>query len=888
MAHLSGNISQGRRGSLPTLDKRNSSNRLTMASINDEARYRAIADYLYSKISAQNWFSPSVPGSPRGVLLRKAREKYETQPRTIDSMLGAAVLKMNVGCAFTMSTQTTLVIGSTLQTYETEISLPDGSQVQVIDSLADIVESGTGFVKKFQYCAYLRQEQFLLVWHDDLECILQKAMEIEDKLLGLIWGSTASPFALNTPPLSKQNSAYPSTVYLPLDTKGQPGVSETELPLEESDEEAATASQESLSRPLVFTSSINTGMGMFLILVLILGLGVSSLVFESMMDGNYIRYALIATIPLFIIFSMFFCIVLVSDLFRAFGPITSMRTNSRFFSAVAPNYKKAIATGMSPPHITIQMPVYKESLDGVIIPTLRSLKKAISHYECHGGTASVFINDDGMAFLSEEEQKERINFYHDNNVGWVSRPKHGEDGYQRKGKFKKASNMNFCLNISCQVEQILRKFVDQKMQSEKAEAAFFDSREEESLYQDALEQVLEGDKRAKAGGNIRVGEFILIVDSDTLVPEDCLIYGAAEMFFSPEVAIIQHATGVMQVQHDYFENGISFFTNLIYSAIRFAVGNGEVAPFVGHNAFLRWKAVQSVGRVEEGGYIAYWSEAHVSEDFDIALRLQIEGSIVRLATYQNNEFKEGVSLTIYDELNRWEKYAYGCNELVFNPIWTWLWRGPFTKLFITFLRSDMHLSSKITVLGYISSYYALASSFPLTILNYFLTGWIIDELDKFYLPSWQVFLSVVLVFSFSGNVTLAIMRYRLKEKALWASLVENFKWMPFFSIFFGGLSFHLNLALLSHMFGIDMQWGATQKEVENSNFFMEMPKIWQRFKWMYAIVIPMFGCMIYLGCFAPRGWEINQVVSIVPLAVMLASHALVPFVLNPSVMVFNY
>jgi hypothetical protein len=61
------------------------------------------------------------------------------------------------------------------------------------------------------------------------------------------------------------------------------------------------------------------------------------------------------------------------------------------------------------------------------------------------------------------------------------------------------------------------------------------------------------------------------------------------MFLSPEVAIVQHSTGVMQVQHDYFENGITYFTNMVYSAINFSVSNGEVAPFVGHNAFLRWQ-----------------------------------------------------------------------------------------------------------------------------------------------------------------------------------------------------------------------------------------------------------------------------------------------------------
>jgi cellulose synthase/poly-beta-1,6-N-acetylglucosamine synthase-like glycosyltransferase len=131
------------------------------------------------------------------------------------------------------------------------------------------------------------------------------------------------------------------------------------------------------------------------------------------------------------------------------------------------------------------------------------------------------------------------------------------------------------------------------------------------------------------------------------------------MFLSPEVAIVQHSTGVMQVTKDYFENGITFFTDLIYTAVTFAVGSGETAPFVGHNSFLRWEAVQSVGRKNQAGeasdYTAYWSEDHVSEDFDMALRLQIAGNIVRLATYHNNEFKEGVSLTIYDEIARWEK-----------------------------------------------------------------------------------------------------------------------------------------------------------------------------------------------------------------------------------------
>ena len=49
----------------------------------------------------------------------------------------------------------------------------------------------------------------------------------------------------------------------------------------------------------------------------------------------------------------------------------------------------------------------------------------------------------------------------------------------------------------------------------------------------------------------------------------------------------------------------------------------------------------------------------MSEDFDMALRLQLAGYIIRWATYSHGAFKEGVSLTVDDELNRWQKYAYG-------------------------------------------------------------------------------------------------------------------------------------------------------------------------------------------------------------------------------------
>lgn len=683
--------------------------------------------YLHGKVSAQQWFTPTEtePSEQcKGVLIRKSRGHYVTEPEDIDADLRNAAENINFEVGFTMATETTRIIFSTLQPQQTEVLLPDGSQIQIIDSIIDIA-SGSVIAKKFQYAALLRQERVLLLWHDDLNKILTHAASIEEKLLTQvrlsknlcpsalitylqIWGTGVSPFAptgRNSCPssygFSRSTFASPSGSMTQFQTEPKLPEVTIQSTQDTTDLEDADISSESLARPVVLTSSIYVGLACFLVIVLLLGFTVSNLILETLTDGNRIRLALAACLPVYAIFSIFFAIVLFTDIFQAVGPISSQKINTRFYSPIRPSLQRAFSLGFKPPHITIQMPVYKESLQAVIMPTINSLKASISHYESHGGTASIFVNDDGLEYIDAAEAEARIDFYHDNNIGWVSRPQHGQDGYARKGKFKKASNMNFALDISIKTEERLQNLIDMRLQTEKRET--IESSEQFALYRTALADTLKDNPRAKAAGNIRIGEHILIVDSDTRVPVDCLLYGAAEMFLSPEVAIVQHSCGVLQVTNEYFESGITYFTNMIYSAIRFAVGSGEPAPFVGHNAFLRWQAVQSVGQPTSDGYTAFWSESHVSEDFDLAMRLQIEGNICRLASYHGSEFMEGVSLTIYDELNRWEKYAYGCNELVFNPIHTWLWKGPLTKLFLRFLWADLQLSFKITVLGYISS-----------------------------------------------------------------------------------------------------------------------------------------------------------------------------------------
>jgi hypothetical protein len=104
---------------------------------------------------------------------------------------------------------------------------------------------------------------------------------------------------------------------------------------------------------------------------------------------------------------------------------------------------------------------------------------------------------------------------------WYQRAKtHSDnpDGYKRQGQFKKASNMNYCLDFSIRVEdELLRLIAAVCAETGKANDEIT-VEEENILYDKALETIIEQDEgRTLASGNVRIGDIILIIDSDTRV-----------------------------------------------------------------------------------------------------------------------------------------------------------------------------------------------------------------------------------------------------------------------------------------------------------------------------------------------------------------------------------
>jgi membrane glycosyltransferase len=712
---------------------------------------------------------------------------------------------------------------------------------------------------KHQSAAFIADRGILVVWDDQPEKLISRGRSLEKSIMDLIWNmDTEREF-------SEKKSA---------------GVSVQELDIIGGQEDLTTEKP----RRIVLLHSVTTALTLCLIIVT-LGGGYRKIVKEIMYDASYTRLALIATAPLTMWVSFFFFQAIWGSLFQIFGPISQVQSNTKYFSGLPP---KRLPRGSVLPHVTIQCPVYKEGLQSVIAPTVFSIKAAISTYEMQGGTANIFINDDGMQLLSREEAQARQDFYEEHSIGWVARPRHDPKGehnpvpFLRRGKFKKASNMNYALWVSNRVED--------KMVEPSPRPPYWNQEQEAALYVKALNEVIEEDEnRTWADGNVRMGDFILLIDSDTRVPTDCLLDAVSEMTNSPQVAILQYSSGVMNVTESFFENGITFFTNMVYTQIKYAIANGDIAPFVGHNAILRWSAIQDIAYdCTDDLREKYWSEATVSEDFDMALRLQSAGYIVRFGSYTGDGFKEGVSLTVYDELARWEKYAYGCSELLFHPLRYWPTRGPFTKLFRTFITSGMPFPSKLTILSYIGTYYAIGCAWLLTLVNYFIVGWYNTVLDKFYLNSFQVYLSIVVVFIGLGNLALAILRYRIGEQSLGSAFITNLMWIPLISIFLGGLSLHVSQALVSHLVGIDMNWGATSKEAENTTFFQEVPKVIKKFRMTFAFCIVSSAGMVVLALFVPEFWRIDQFFAIFPLVTIIFSHFMLPIALNPSLMLFTW
>lgn len=819
-----------------------------------------LARHIFSVAVTEKWCRQD--NFSNAVAVRLQVGSYILYPQEGSSMpaFSRAMLELNCDAAIIINTPLVAAALSTLNPGETEIRLSSSKRVQVVHSLDYL-----GGARRAQMAAFSDTEQVLVIWTESCRDLIEQVRSFERLMVDYVWSITADPTAS-----ARQSSISRSPSLMSFNTTvDNSGI--TPSGSAESDLQQLVNYVPEVRSVQSFAGAVR-GLSICMATVVIAN-WIRQIVQAVRLDGEPIYL-----VVLLAIFPMFLVILPLTDnvascVAMAIGPIRPMMRNSRYYSGVTPvaPLGKTIL-----PHVTIQVPVYKESLKHVLQPTLDSVRAAITEYELQGGTASILIGEDGMAVIDEEERQTRLDFYRRHDIAWIARPRHG-DMFERAGRFKKASNLNFSMQISKRYEEEILANPNQ---------------DREALLQRILK---ERHPQAEGEGDVSIGELILIIDSDTRIPADSLLPSAWEMTSSPEVGILQHCSGVLIVGSGFFEKSLAYFMRFVYFFISWQTATGEVAPFVGHNAFIRKSALselaeESLSNKNSEGLIKPWSEETVSEDLDLGLRLLLKGWVTRWATYSNYGFQEGVSLTYVDELNRWRKYTYGIFELFLNPLWRWPVHGPVPKLIRTvFWSSKVPTHYKVHLLAYAASYIAIGVSLPSALGLYFVQGWLGPWLAPFFISSFQYWVVSLVIFGATGFIGVTIARHRSGDANIFVALGQHLLWYPINLITIISLSFALIKASLIYLVSLPISFGVTAKDDSDFHFATEAPLVLRQFWQSNTLCIAIIAAVSVLATSAvPLGWQITEWPTMLPIMVIAVSTLLSPFILNPALIRFSF
>jgi cellulose synthase/poly-beta-1,6-N-acetylglucosamine synthase-like glycosyltransferase len=542
-------------------------------------------------------------------------------------------------------------------------------------------------------------------------------------------------------------------------------------------------------------------------------------------------------------------------------PAKAFKTNTKYCSII-PETKHPRADWLD---VTIQIPVYKEGMVDVLMPTLRSCIVARDHYNRYThGTArcNIVMCDDGMmAYLNNNfpaaemlwntirqtngrlvrlsqllkhvdrtsrmhlkglrskhvyEVFHRMLYFYHHDIGFVAR-----STIDRRGKFKKASNLNAHLRLALGAAQ----------RSEHDPDISFNEAMLDEVHNE------DGSRETMFGNDVRVGDLICINDADARMAETVIHKTVPEFLNDKSLGFTQHATKTMTEQRgeSYFTNMLAVFTDGLYhghfllssilgthvGAPKFcailaalfstschenAVKNNLLGvlllvffcflgchpPLVGHSIFLRVAALKQCGRVrglraaqqwltriglhflpvdqvgfanlEAQNRTEYWSESHVSEDFELMIQLYSLGFNGRYCAYPDCEFQEGITRTFDEEAGRHRKFALGAHELVFNTFESMPSQGVFTPVFKTFMSCGIPNYYKVFLSAYLCSY-ASGSTYIIV----FTVSAIMRILDRdqevdaisLFNPAGVILLNFV-VYYFLGYITFLVAMSRMR------------------------------------------------------------------------------------------------------------------------------
>jgi hypothetical protein len=365
------------------------------------------------------------------------------------------------------------------------------------------------------------------------------------------------------------------------------------------------------------------------------------------------------------------------------------------------------------PSVTIQIPIFRENFDDAIRPTLDAAREGARRYhEQTGARCNVLVSEDGLLYFAKNNLEQalelahrtphaeltydqqqiltRVAYYEAHDVAFVARPwpEPGVPGTERPGRFRKASNLNYSLRLA--------DLLDNGAPLSEAHAHFREAIPER-VY-----------KLGRCRGDVRLGDIILQLDKDSLMPPDVIRATVPEFLADPTLAYTQHASYPTN-EDRYFSVVIGWFTRLLYDlSIRAkCLIPGTFTPLMGHNVFLRRADLLRVGA---------WYEHSVCEDLELLLRFHESGSHGKYIAFPGHDFGEAVTRVFTEELEKFRRYAFGAAESILNPISEWETRGVVKQSWRRFCRSEhVRWYQVLDLVQFFLSLVNLASLVPLAV-----------------------------------------------------------------------------------------------------------------------------------------------------------------------------
>jgi cellulose synthase/poly-beta-1,6-N-acetylglucosamine synthase-like glycosyltransferase len=295
---------------------------------------------------------------------------------------------------------------------------------------------------------------------------------------------------------------------------------------------------------------------------------------------------------------------------------------------------KAMPSDAEWPEVTMNVPIYTESWE-VIKNTLEHAVRARDRYNEKAGAeqANIVISDDGLMIFAdnkieellkrgeavqrgekvkpltrgEQEAFNRVMFAREHNIAIVARPKNKTEywlwTFIHRGAFKKGSGMNHTLILSERIDKIMadNKGLDFKAALEEARNPDQDIAHGKPIF-----------KKTFVSGDLHIGEFILMLDKDSIIPVNSIAATIPEFVLDPALAYTQNLTTIVNYDESFIARVLSEDMNVMWKHMIPAFAEHGFTRFYGHNGFIRTKALKAAG---------LWSEHIVAEDMALMMKI---------------------------------------------------------------------------------------------------------------------------------------------------------------------------------------------------------------------------------------------------------------------------